>query len=409
MKVTPNSASPWTICREPIPSPHDRFKQVRFFACLDGLRGLSILAVIWHHTLSAALPANWPLVHEGNRGVYLFFAISAFLISTLLLRGQAAGSLHVPTFWARRALRIFPLYFIVLLTYVVTVYLFEHDATVRQNFFSNFKYFATFTSNWFVANDSPRVIFYFAWSLAAEEQFYLCWPWIERFLPRWGAVVLSLLLVAVSQVLLIIYAGESGMPFAAKVLTGIPFAILFGVMIAHALHSPQVYRAVFHLGGRRGAALATIVAMFIVLALEPKLGAFRELAVGIAMTLVVLTCVIREDNDLAPFLRWRPLAWIGVVSYGVYLLHMLSVHVFHGLANALLHYTSAWLDFAGGAALSVAVASASYLTYERYFLTLKDRWFSTSANVHHPAPPALAASVRPGLATVSSNAIAGGR
>jgi peptidoglycan/LPS O-acetylase OafA/YrhL len=409
MKATLTSVSPWPSHCDSPQSCHDRFRQVRFFACLDGLRGLSILAVIWHHTLSPSMPANWPLVHEGNRGVHLFFAISAFLISTLLLRGQAAGSLHVPTFWARRALRIFPLYFLVLLTYVGTVFLFEHDAIVRQTFFSNLKYFATFTSNWFVSNDSSRVIFYFAWSLAAEEQFYLCWPWVERFLPSWGAVILSLLLIAGAQSVLIVYAGESGMPLPAKILTGIPFAILLGVTIAHALHSPLVYRQVFRLAGRRGAALTTVVCMLIVLGLEPKLGAFRELAVGAVMTLVVLTCVIREDNDLAALLRWRPLAWIGVVSYGIYLLHMLSVHVFHGLANALLHSSSAWLDFAGATAVSIAAASVSYLTYERYFLAMKDRWFGTSVNVRHPAPPTLAASVRESLATVSSRAIAGGR
>src|SRR6185369_11900809 len=103
-------------------------------------------------------------------------------------------------------LRIFPLYFVVLLVYVASVALFEHDASARQGFFSNLRYFATFTSNWFVAHDSSRVIFYFAWSLAAEEQFYLCWPWIERFLPRWGPVAVALALTALAQGLLIAYA-----------------------------------------------------------------------------------------------------------------------------------------------------------------------------------------------------------
>lgn len=390
-------------------SSYRAFRRVRFFGCLDGLRGLSILAVIWHHTVSQYLPANWPLVHEGNRGVYLFFAISAFLISTLLLRAKEGGSLRVPNFWARRALRIFPLYFVVLLVYVASVALFEHDATARQGFFGNLRYFATFTSNWFVAHDSSRVIFYFAWSLAAEEQFYLCWPWIERFLPRWGPVAVALALTALSQGLLIAYVGTAVMPLPIRIITGVPFAILFGVVVAHVLQSATVYRSLFRVAGRRGSAITAAAVTVIALAAEPQFGAWRELVVGAVMALLVLTCVIREDNDLAPFLRLRPIAWIGVVSYGIYLMHMLSVHVFHSVANAALHRSSVWLDFTGGALLSIAVASLSYITYERFFLKLKDRWFGNPTNVHHPAPPEMTTPVRSAILPFTSGVRVAGR
>src|SRR5688572_20909218 len=82
---------------------YEHFRRVRYFSCLDGLRAISILAVIWHHTAAMAVSTDWTLFQRGNRGVMLFFVISAFLISTLLLRAKETRTLNVPRFWARRA------------------------------------------------------------------------------------------------------------------------------------------------------------------------------------------------------------------------------------------------------------------------------------------------------------------
>ena len=92
-----------------------RFVETRHFPALDGLRGLSILAVIWHHAVDPA--GIW-----GYFGVSLFFAISGFLITTLLLRERAAtGRISLRNFYMRRTLRIFPLYYAVVALYVVVV------------------------------------------------------------------------------------------------------------------------------------------------------------------------------------------------------------------------------------------------------------------------------------------------
>ena len=158
---------------------HAEFRATRYFSSLDVLRAFAILAVIWHHTAASAFDSA--LGHKGYHGVTLFFAISGFLIVTLLLREKAAtGSVAMLPFMIKRALRILPLYYATLLLYVIVVALLERDPVARGQFMANLPAFATFTSNWFVAIDAPRVIFYFAWSLAAEEQFYLIWPWIER-------------------------------------------------------------------------------------------------------------------------------------------------------------------------------------------------------------------------------------
>ena len=380
------------------PDPQARFRQVKFFYCLDGLRAFSILAVIWHHTAAAAVPESLGFLHRGNRGVMLFFVISAFLISTLLLRAREKGPLKVPRFWARRALRILPLYYAVLALYLVLVAWGPGDAAARQRFFENLPAFATFTSNWFVSLDG-RVIFYFAWSLAAEEQFYLCWPWIERtFSKAWPVAVAAVLLV-VSQAAGLALAGMPVDPLGLKILAGIPAAILLGVMLAHLLNSRRGFGRLWALAGRRGSALAALALTAAALAAETSLGFFGELATAGAMTLLVATCVVREDNDLASLLRLRPVAWIGTVSYCVYLIHMLAVNVVR-VALAKAGIVSAYADFALGGLLAIGVASVSYLTFERFFLRLKDRWFSETTSASSPARIPQPEVCKPGLASI---------
>ena len=365
-----------------------RFRRVKFFSCLDGLRAISILAVIWHHTAAMAVPEQFALLHHGNRGVMLFFVISAFLISTLLLRAKEQQSLNVPRFWARRALRIMPLFYAVLALYVLVVFFVERDGAARQTFFANLPAFATFTSNWFVELDNARVIFYFAWSLAAEEQFYLCWPWIERSCSKAWPVVVAVGALIISQAAGFIFAAKYHDAFALKVLASIPAAILLGVMLAHALHAWRGFAWIWTFAGRRGAALLAAALTLLALSVEPVFGFFGELVTALAMTLLVATCVVREDNALAPVLRVRVVAWIGTISYGIYLFHMLSVGVVRrALAGSEL--ASPYVEFVGGAIVSIGVASVSYLTFERFFLRLKDRWFgeTRSPQSARAAPP----------------------
>jgi peptidoglycan/LPS O-acetylase OafA/YrhL len=147
------------------------------FAALDGLRAFSVLAVIWTHVTG---PHAVNLLNQGNKGVDLFFAISGFLVTNLLIREwRRDGSISLRNFFIRRTLRIFPLYYAVLSMYCVLVFATFRGTPKAAEFWQNFPAFATYTSNWFVNLDNGAehgVTFYFAWSLATEEQFYLFWP-----------------------------------------------------------------------------------------------------------------------------------------------------------------------------------------------------------------------------------------
>lgn len=298
-----------TACRP----AHDTFLSTRHFSALDGLRAISVIAVIWQHT--AGYNQHGGLLSRGYLGVDCFFAISGFLITTLLLRErQATGRISLRQFYLRRSARIFPIYFVVLAAYVVLMFT-RRDSVDGIEFFHNLPAFATYTSNW-LGQGGDKATFYFAWSLATEEQFYLFWPPLLAVLAvrRWTAPVGVLLaLVVVDQL-----AGAAGV----RILASLAVPILLGAVVAILLHHRSTFRlAARVLSGPLAAPTAVLT----------TLGALQygvpDLVAEVLLVLVVATLVVREDTVVHPVLTWRPLVFVGTISYGIYLMHMLVANV----------------------------------------------------------------------------------
>jgi peptidoglycan/LPS O-acetylase OafA/YrhL len=374
-------------------SPFDRFLAQKYFSSLDGLRCLSIVMVIWHHSSAQAHGSGL----RGYLGVQLFFVISGFLITTLLLRERAVnGRIALASFYARRTLRIFPLYYAVLLLYVVVVYLAKpqtaEDVQSRQDFFSNLPYYATYTSNWMVnLRFDRRVIFYFAWSLATEEQFYLFWPSVVRTSRRWFvplAVAALLIVVNQSSGQLVRQGLLGSSSLFTEIIASISTPILLGCILACVLHRPAGFRAAYRVLGAKWSAPMALCALFI--------GACRhELPddfVGCLMTWLVGACCIREDHLLKPMLA-NPIArYVGSISYGMYLLHMLALNVVRRVLPSYLQLPPLLFPLALG--VTIAVASISFRFYERPFLRLKN-WFRVQPKrPDHAAEPEVTAIAR---------------
>jgi peptidoglycan/LPS O-acetylase OafA/YrhL len=327
------------------PSEADRtstFQETKYFPLLDGLRTVSILGVIWHHAggtrhLSGALS-------RGYHGVSLFFVISGFLITTLLLREkERTGVISLRKFYLRRALRIFPLYYAVLALYVAMVLYVERGSRAGAEFMHNLPFFATYTSNWFVKLGADRTIFYFAWSLATEEQFYLVWPWIVLYAgPRARTLVFALSLGAVAFI-------------------SVP--ICLGAIAAYLAHAKTTSRYLLAAAGHNlsGLAGAATVAACMISDRAPLTLLY------LSMTFWVTACAVRSDQLLSPVLGNRSIRYIGTISYGMYLLHMFALNG----ARRVLGAQSGSAVFVAALVMSAVGASVSHRFFELPFLRLK--------------------------------------
>jgi peptidoglycan/LPS O-acetylase OafA/YrhL len=373
---------------------YNDFLSARFFAGLDGLRCLSIVAVVAYHVAAS----HGGLIGRGYLGVALFFAISGFLITTLLLRERdKVGQISLRGFFARRALRIFPLYYTVLGLYTAVVFLAEKDAVVRGDFFSNLPAFLSYTSNWFVPqHPDKRVIFYFAWSLATEEQFYLLWPLVIRLSKRAWVPVLFMcgLLAASLGTPALVSAGlVEGSQLGVRMLTSISASICMGCLAAYGVHSPRGFARVYPVLGQAWSVPVLAVVLLGVVAWHGAPAWLTSLAM---VALVVATC-IRSKQPLSAPMSHPWVRYIGTVSYGIYLLHMLVLN----FVRRAVPGQGAAVQFVLTLALSVLVAGLSHRYFESWFLKLKGRfdWRGHAApEAPRPAAPAETPAPLPGLA-----------
>jgi peptidoglycan/LPS O-acetylase OafA/YrhL len=339
-----------------------RYLNRKHFGSLDGLRAISILGVIWSH--GPGHGAASVLLRSGSRGVDLFFAISGFLITTLLLRElRSQGSISLKRFYIRRALRIFPLYYVVLAFYVVLALARQTSQPGSRQFLFNLPYFLTYTANWFVP---PTATFGFAWSLAIEEQFYCVWPWVEKYAAQWAAA-------AMLGGVVVVYAVQQSWvaaPGLLKLLTSqVAPSICLGVLAAHLLSTRRGYKLAFHCIGYRAAPLVLLASTAWLITMRVDL-----FVPGLPYALIVAACVIREDHWMSPVLANRFFAWIGSVSYGMYLIHgtvYRALEVFRAHSGVDRYGLPLFMS---AVLLTVLAATISHRYYESRFLNLKKRF-----------------------------------
>lgn len=345
---------------------HPRFLASAWFPALDGLRALSILPVVWHHATPRPLPG---LLGKGPVGVDLFFAISGFLITTLLLRERrATGSIALGAFYARRGLRIFPLYYAVLAAHVAYAWALPAAAPERAHFFESLPAYLTYTSNWLVDWSVPHaVIFAFSWSLATEEQFYLLWPPLLRLLRRRGAA-LAAMLSFIALDLAVERAPGLLSPLLHRVVTSFAAPIGLGACLAVLADDPAGFRALYALLGRRASAPLALAAVLGLLAWD---GA-PLFAVHVALSLLVASCTLRPDHGLRRVTSAPLLVSIGVVSYGIYLFHVPVIGLLRRVAPPLRG--SAPALFALAFPVTWGLALLSHRHFERRFLDLRRRF-----------------------------------
>ena len=201
---------------------------------LDGVRGIAVVLVLFSHFTLRAFWADGPyyeLAKSGWLGVDMFFVLSGFLITGILIDTRD-GSNYWSSFYKRRVLRIFPLYFFVVTVTWLTV-LFIEKTPERLHGYDAFVWFFTFTPNIAMSlkntwlSHSNIFNLNHLWSLAVEEQFYILWPFIVRWLPMRRLVLLCAALVLISTPLRFWVAGDQGVNSVATYV--LPFTRMDGL------------------------------------------------------------------------------------------------------------------------------------------------------------------------------------
>lgn len=341
---------------------------------LDGLRGVSILLVLALHFAPALMPG-------GFFGVDIFFVLSGFLITSLLLdEWGRQRSISLKDFYIRRVLRLGPALAVYLFSLGAYAFLFSRREIAHQTY-SGILLTLSYISNWVIALkfDLSLGILTITWSLAVEEQFYLLWPLLLLILlksklhPRGILVVLSAAVMSVAVHRGLLWVGGASvkrMYYGTDThADGLLLGCLVGCLVSWNYLPPSRL-----LGFCLKTTALTAVLVISYLAFTTKYlsqwlyaGGFTLVSLAIAMVLAAV--VVWPASRVVSLLRFRPLVWIGRVSYGLYLWHW----PVRGFVFGSTSRPSA-KQIVAGVGLSFAVTALSFYAVEQPFLALKRRF-----------------------------------
>jgi peptidoglycan/LPS O-acetylase OafA/YrhL len=379
----------------------------RYMAGLDGLRAIAVLAVLGYHL-------NWTATPGGLLGVGVFFVLSGYLITDLLAEEwEQRGTLDLRGFWIRRARRLLPALLVMLLavtTWITLASPAELD-TLRGDILAAVLYI----SNWWLifhhvsyfARWGPPTPLGHLWSLAVEEQFYLLWPlllwWGLRHIRRRGWLVTAVLTLAAGSALAMACLYRPGED-PSRVYYGTDtraFQLLIGAALALVWPSRRIAARVSS-AGLRLLDLAGVVGLVVILLLimrttETEAFLYRGGMVLLSLaTAALIAALAHPQTRLAAWLGAKPLRWLGVRSYGIYLWHY-PIIVLTTPLNAPPDLGRALLQI--GASIAAAALSWRFLEDPIRRGRLQAYWTAVRQHTFAPSGRVASAGVAATLAT----------
>jgi peptidoglycan/LPS O-acetylase OafA/YrhL len=344
---------------------------------LQGLRGLAVLAVVIYHC-HARLEGTW--VHYASLwgwvGVNLFFTLSGFLITSILIEARDKPH-YFRNFYARRALRIWPVYFLLLIVCYSVPEWFLGDTLANQTHWKTLVAYALFVQN--LRHTALPGTLGPTWSLAIEEQYYFVWAPIVRFAKGqylgWLLPGILAAMLAISPLIRYLHPHWVNGTHTAIHLDG----IALGSLLALGLYSLSFTRRAWF-----GIGLTAAVLGLTATATIAGGTSFLDSALALCFAGVVLMAVAGTGarNPIAAVLRRGPLPFYGQISYGMYMTHIL-VFVYFGNFDARLD-DKYHVGIAGNLAIvglrllaSTIVATALWYGFESQVLKLK-RYFKSA-------------------------------
>ena len=376
---------------EPSADAHVLRPEVGRLLALDGVRGIAVLLVMASHFERFITPVAWILplktvMSYGWAGVDLFFALSGFLITGILLATRADPH-YLSTFYVRRAIRIFPIYYVTLIGVLLFASMFPSFSDRVPPRWEWPLYFI-YATNWIPALTGvwpPNVIGHF-WSLAVEEQFYLVWPFAVLLLARQAvarvAVFLAILALAIRCVAVLTHG-----PSVAVDLSTITRCDSLALGSLGAMYfAERRDEAGFPLGRIATLSIGLFALILVLLKTESERAFFWQtagfslLAIGFAASVTHLAFTDEKETLPQRILRSTGLRTIGRYSYGMYVYHVPVLGICEivflrrlplGLQRNVA-FDVAYILFLS--ILTFAVAALSFEVFERRILALKRKF-----------------------------------
>ena len=327
----------------------------RYIPEFDGMRAIAALLVIVCHA-----PGGSHLV-AGFIGVDIFFVLSAFLITSLLVAEQErTGGLRLGQFYWRRSIRLMPALWLLLIVYMLVAPMVKPDYPHLSDTIIAALYVSNFTS----ASGHFLLGLGHTWSLSTEEQFYLLWPPLLLILLRARRPVMILGALWVGLTATRVLSADSSAAYFGLATHGT--GLILGAMLFFLMRDGSHVFRLFH--GFLGLSILAALAL-----LAQQIPPVLTIAPVEIATAAVIGTIVANPGALAA-LAWRPLVWLGKLSYGLYLWH-------YPIAKLMPDMQSFGLNFLIIFAASLAFASLSYFTVEKWARRYRD-WPRPAAAAH---------------------------
>jgi len=345
---------------------------------LDGLRGFAVLLVIFSHMpqiIEIPLDPNtyttFQAFNFGYLGVDIFLVLSGFLITRILIKEKKEGTLSLKIFFIKRAFRILPIY---LLTVLVCGFIFSWEGTLNL---------LTYTANYYFAFNADMHYLENAWSLSVEEHYYFIWPLVVVYFSLESVRRYSWLIaftIALSATILV-YQFFDLKVARSLIYTGTEFKIfVLSLGSTMAFYENQI------MNWKRKIAIPTSFTsfnVFLALAFASEFDYFEDIAPSdalrgltnalCALTLIVLALLAENTNSLFKTLfDNKVIAYIGKISYGLYLYHFPIFFGWCMLTNQNIGSPVSFLSFAPPLFLTFILAALSFKYIEQPLLSYKN-------------------------------------